>query len=344
VRSRRAPGEGSIVARPNGTFQGQIDLGIDPDTGKRIRRTVTGSTKREVTERLRDLKAAADGGVVSRVGTTKATVGEAIEAHQTRLDARVAAGTMKASTRAWWDSMLAHSEPLRDTRLSSLTQRDIEAWMVSLDGSGSKRRGAYLALAAALDTARRNGLTTKDPMRDLTAPNGKREAEPVHATSDDVDMLLSLADEPWRSMFTVLAYTGMRRGELLALRWEDVDLDARVVRVRDGKTARARRTIPMAPVVVETLEDMGPATGLIFTSPQGNAIDPRGFNRAFERFAPIEGLTPHSLRHGVATRLLEQGVSVHVVSAILGHSSTSVTTDLYAHSVSEMERAAMAAL
>jgi integrase len=179
-------------------------------------------------------------------------------------------------------------------------------------------------------------------MRGLAAPSGKRESEPVHATADDVDMLLSLAEEPWRSMFTVLAYTGMRRSELLALRWEDVDLDARVIRVRDGKTARARRTIPMAPIVAETLDS--PGSGLIFTSPAGNAIDPRGFNRAFERYAPIEGLTPHGLRHGVATRLLEQGVSVHVVSAILGHSSTSITTDLYAHSVSHMERAAMAAL
>lgn len=312
--------------RPNGRWEASLQV-----AGKRVSRS--GPTRREALERLRR---ATDGGTRAQPNTRGRTVADAIAAHTDRLRARVARGHIKPSTFDWYVRMLRHAPA--EAHLDRLQPRDLEKWTADLPGSPSTRRGAWIALAAALDTARRDGLTTNDPMDGLPAPSGARTREPVHATAADVDALLEGSQDPWKALWTVLAYTGLRRGEALALRWEDIDLDRAVLTVRRGKTARARRQVPLVPQAVQALSRL-PRTG-----PQPFPYDGRNTLRAFHRDRPRDGLTIHGLRHGVATRLLEAGTPVHVVSAILGHSSASVTLDTYAHSVSAVERAALTAL
>lgn len=163
--------------------------------------------------------------------------------------------------------------------------------------------------------------------------------------------------------------------ELLALRWQDVDLDVGVLRVRatvqrlgkgvglvtgSPKTARSRRTLPLPQVLIDTLREHRASqelereeasswhdSGLVFTTSKGTMIEPRNLNRfldeAIER-AGLRRIRFHDLRHTCASLLLAQGVSPRVVMEVLGHSQMSMTTDLYGHVMPSSLRSAADAL
>jgi integrase len=154
--------------------------------------------------------------------------------------------------------------------------------------------------------------------------------------------------------------TGMRRGEVLGLRWEDVDLKKGVISVRqqiqringalkvtDVKTERSRRSINLAEPTVAALKEhkaaqrraqrASPAwkeSGLVFTTGLGTPLDPRNVAKQFETAcvkAKIGKWHPHELRHSAATLMLAAGIPLQVVSAVLGHASIRITSDVYGH-------------
>jgi integrase len=155
---------------------------------------------------------------------------------------------------------------------------------------------------------------------------------------------------------------GLRRGELLALAWDDVDLEGGIIRVRrtlqrlrgqglvfgPPKSTRSRRSIPLpessrAALLshcerqeVERLAagDSWQESGLVFTTSVGTVVEPRNLSRTFEHLMEGSGVRRirfHDLRHTCASLLLAQGVSPRVVMDVLGHSQLSITMDLYSH-------------
>jgi integrase len=174
----------------------------------------------------------------------------------------------------------------------------------------------------------------------------------------------------WHALYVCALMLGLRLGELLGLRWEDVDLDAAILAVRqnsvrvDGelryqppKTRRSRRTLPLPAPLVTALREhkvrqaadrlaLGPGwidTGLVFTTRLGTPIEPRNLTRHFygvRARAGLAGVRFHDLRHTCITLLLNLGVPPHTVQAIAGHSHINVTMAIYAHVVmTEQERA-----
>lgn len=343
VESRAAKGMGSIRRRPNGRYEGRVDLGVGPD-GKRIRRSVSGATRAEVAAAMQALRS--DGAVRPRSKTI--TVGDCLDAHADRLDARVAAGSLAASTRDRdYGCAAARLEPLRDMRVGDVTPAWLQGWVAGLTGSSSLRRKTWDYFRRALATGRRDGLVSgPDPFSEVDGPPAsKRDSDARFASADDVQVLLAGAREPWRTLWLVMAYTGLRPGEAVRLQWGDVDFDAGVLRVRRAatKTDAGARTVWMVPAVAEALQVLPSRSGggLVFPGERRGGVVDRGWlRREFNRSAPA-GLTPHGLRHGVATRLLESGVPVHVVAGVLGHSTPAVTLRSYAHSVAAGERAAL---
>ncbi len=167
---------------------------------------------------------------------------------------------------------------------------------------------------------------------------------------------------------------GLRRGEALGLRWQDVDPDGAVLHVRqqlqriegklelrEPKTRKGRRTVALPAVAVAALRAhrarqnaerlaLGEAwadRGLVFTSEGGTPIDPGNLKRswhALRKRAKLDGLRFHDLRHGCATLLLAQGVHPSVVMETLGHSQISVAMNVYSHVLPMLQREAVDAL
>jgi integrase len=169
----------------------------------------------------------------------------------------------------------------------------------------------------------------------------------------------------------LIAATGLRKGEALALRWDKVDLDAGVLRVAatimringrlvisEPKTDRSRREVPLAPAVVAMLrrhrttqkEDRMRAgnqwtdSGLVFTTELGGPVDPRNLLRVIEAAATAAGVGAvgvHTLRHSAAVGWLASGVHIKAVADLLGHSSAAVTGAVYGHTSDDTARAAV---
>jgi len=169
--------------------------------------------------------------------------------------------------------------------------------------------------------------------------------------------------DPYHPLYVLALTTGMRIGELLALRWRDIDLDrgmltvnGTVVHTLDGelaiqepKTKSARRQIQLSAIAVAALRGMEGRDGLVFPGPAGGLMAGNLLlNRHFRRLARKAGCpastTLHDLRHTCATHLLEDGVPAHVVSRMLGHASVAITLSIYAHVTPRLLDAARTAM
>jgi integrase len=172
-------------------------------------------------------------------------------------------------------------------------------------------------------------------------------------------------------VLVLVAGTGMRRGEALALHWSDVDLDAGVLAVRgtlgrvggkliisEPKTDRSRRSVPIAPPLVAMLRahhitqqaereaagNQWTDHGLVFATEFGTAVDPRNVLRTIQIAAQKAGMADvvvHTLRHSAAVAWMESGVHIKAVADLLGHSSIAVTGDVYGHTSEDTARAAV---
>jgi integrase len=165
-------------------------------------------------------------------------------------------------------------------------------------------------------------------------------------TPPEIRRLLDAAHEPVRTLLLCAVLTGMRRGELLGLRWEDIDLEGHRIFVRRAlwrgkfvtpKSRRSRRTIDLAPTLRAALAKFPSRFqgGLVFCSPDGEPINPdafaqRDWARALRR-AELRRIRFHDLRHTYASLLIAQGAHPKYIQAQLGHASIQTTLDRYGH-------------
>lgn len=253
-------------------------------------------------------------------------------------------------------------------KLTSITPGIVQDFIIALEHSDfaySTIKNVYRLLSAAMRCALEEGLIQKNPCRKIKIQRVEQREQRVLTQNEqelvkkstlnanDLPMLLSL-------------YTGMRLGEVCALKWSDIDWAKRTITVKrtvqritqskngkktmlmvgTPKSLRSCRVIPVPDFVLKQLKTMQASSqngSYIFGSSVSPA-EPRTIQRRFKRFMDKLGLADvhfHTLRHSFATRLLELGVDVKTVSVLLGHSSAKTTLDYYAHSLIEQQRAAM---
>ncbi len=189
-------------------------------------------------------------------------------------------------------------------------------------------------------------------------------------------LLETASGDKLEALYVLAIATGLRQGELLALKWEDVDLERGMLRVRrtltrtggkvsigEPKTKKSRRGVNLTAAAVkalqshlsrqlEAMERMGSLYrpgGLVFANEVGGIINPSNLrNRTFARLLKLAGLSPdtrfHDLRHTCATLLLSRNVNPKIVSEMLGHSSIAITLDTYSHVLPTMQKSAIRAL
>lgn len=260
------------------------------------------------------------------------------------------------------------------TKPGKRTEKSLNPEPVRALSDATIRQTYTVVLRAALDGAVRDGLLAKNPAAAVKRPGiARREAR--HASAVDVNKLLLCADGlRYRNVLVLIAATGMRRGEALALHWPDVDLDAGMLVVRgtlgrvggklvitEPKTDRSRRTIPIAPPLVAMLRahradqnaervaarDQWQENGLVFATESGTPVDPRNILRTVQIAAEKAGMSDigvHTLRHSAAVTWLESKVHIKAVADLLGHSSIAITGDIYGHTSDDTARTAVEGL
>ncbi len=369
--SRRPKGEGSIHRRADRKWVGRFYY-EDPVTGLAKRAQVVGATKKEVSDKLRNMVSRVEAGSSARDDATTFDVFAA-----RWLESSLPASDRKATTKVLYASLTRSH--IIGSDLSKLSMKDmrpssVERFVTQLRAKGlsdSTVRQVYTVARAIGDAAVRDGRMAKNPFaavrRPRITPVEARFLEPAQIR----ELLKGASDSRYRLLFEFLVHTGMRRGEALALTWADVDLDAELVRIRgtlariDGeltvlepKSARSRRTIPLSEPAADVLKRVHGRTTLersqaaqlwidsnhVFVTDIGEPCDPRNALRALKaaaRQAGLDGIGLHTLRHSAASVMLSEGVPLNVVSQILGHSGISITADVYGHIAPDVSRSAL---
>ena len=360
---KRGNGEGSIYPHK----RGGVKVGyrgsywVDTAEGPK-RRYITGETREDVAEKLAKAISDRADGLVFDAGST--TTGE----YLTRWLSDSVHGTVQGSTyRSYGRVVDGHLVPgVGRVKLAKLRPDHIRRLYRSMLDAGKATRTvqyAHTLLKRALAQAVMDGLIPRNAAEAVRPPMLKRdEIQPLNA--DQVRALLDASDERSCALYTVAVRTGMRPGEILALRWSDVDLEAGTVQINRAlsegefstpKTPRSRRRISLSPATVATLkahrkrqleECMAKAGlwedhGLVFPSSVGTPKSQRNLNREFKNAAKRAGLPDHfklyDLRHTCATLLLSRNVHPKYVQELLGHASIALTLDTYSHVIPGMD-------
>lgn len=368
MSARRGHGEGSIYQRASdGRWVGVLDLGWHD--GKRKRRTVYGATRAEVVKELTALRRAQEKGL--DLLARPRTLSEWLDEWLTEI--KTGDGTRPTTLARYRGVVEKQLKPgLGKLRLDKLAPRDVQRFLASLgdDLSAATVTKVHGVLRVALSDAERLDLVTRNVAKSVRPPS-IREPERRSLDVEEARRFLDVASGDRLECVFVLGLTlGLRRGEVLGLRWRDVDMAARTLQVVQAlqraegqlmlvapKTKRSRRLLPLPETAVVALERhrvrqvaerlkagaIWTDSGLVFTSTVGTPMEPRNVNRRFDELrarAGLPWLRLHDLRHGCATFLLAQGVEPRTVMEVLGHSTYRLTMDLYGHALPDRMRAA----
>ncbi len=369
--SKRGASEGSIYKRRDGRWAGAMIVGyID---GKLKRKTVYGSTRKSVHDRLTKLLNDKEKGLP--VVGEKQTVGEFLADW---LENWVKPTVKPKTYSSYDDTVRLHLKPsLGRVPLAKLTPQHVQSMLNERLHSGlSARTVAYIRmiLGIAFGRALKLGFIQRNVVRLVDRPNVTRhEIRPLTAAQAR-SLLTAAQGHRVGALFSVALALGLRKGEALGLRWQDVDLEAGTLVISGalqrigGKLERtqtknesSRRMLRLPAVAVKVLRDHRVRqmeerllagekwrdSGLVFTTTFGTPLDPRNVLRQFARVLKAAGIAYlrfHDLRHSCATLLLAQGVPARVVQDILGHSAIYVTMDIYSHVMPSMREDAARAM
>jgi integrase len=370
VVGKRGNGEGSITRRKNGGWMAQFTV----YTAKgRKRKTLYGKSRQEVATRLAKALSDREGGLVFDAEGLK--LGE----YMGRWLEDSVKGTVRNTTYERYEQISRiHIVPmLGGVKLKALSPTHVRGLYKEKLSSLSPRTVQYIhvTLHKALKQAVSDGLIPRNATEGVKPPQVHRdEIRPL--SPDQVKMLLDAASgDRLEALYVLAIHTGLRQGELLGLKWDDIDLEAGALQVRRAlttakggprlaapKTKGSRRRVSLTRAAAEALKghlkrqlaeidragSLWQENGLVFASETGAPLDRRDLtSRRFKPLLKRAGLPHfrfHDLRHTCATLLLTKNVNPKVVSEMLGHSSIAITLDTYSHVLPNMQDSAARAL
>ncbi len=344
-----------------------VDLPPDPATGKRRQKRITARTRREVEALVAELIHKAETGGFTDAG--RITVREFFDRWL-----ETAAPTLRAATvRRYRDLARLHiTGTIGSVKLAKLAPGDVQrlyAGRLAAGLSPTSVRHVHGLLHRALGDAVRWGLLHRNVTEAVDPPRRSTPEAQTWNAEQVAHVLTAAVGDDFEPLWRLALLAGMRRGELLGLRWTDVDLDAGTLSVRrtlsrgessrlesgEPKTASGRRRIALPGSVVESLRRhrirqveyrlaVGPAfedQGLVFTNETGGPLHPNSLTIRFRKLiaaGSVPKIRFHDLRHTCATLLLSQGVHPKVVQERLGHADIAMTMNLYSHVTPDMQR------
>lgn len=237
-------------------------------------------------------------------------------------------------------------------RLRDITPMQIQAIMASLSNkSNSLQSKVLIHLRSIFKAAQENGLMAKSPVSSMLKPGGRKTAEKVALAPQETRLLVERVNNPRAHTFLLIAlHTGMRRGEILGLMWEDIDFKQRIVHVRHNailgkgetsihntlKTDAGRRDIPLTDELEAWLAKYKKRSHsrFVLAMQNGKPLTQSAYKsmwKLVERELPDTHVTAHVLRHTYVTRLFEAGLDIKEIQYLAGHSTVDMTLRVYTH-------------
>lgn len=352
--SKRANGEGSVRAKPRGDGRWEARYTVE-SAGQLNRLSIFGKTRQEAAQKLRAALAGRDGG--AKPVPAKETVG-------TYLTSWLAGAepALRPRTRdSYLQIVRSHLIPLLGSiPLGRLGPQQLQQAYRDLSERGLSPKtiaNVHGVLHKALDQAFRWRLLPAN-VADLVDPPRIPRREMKSLTPDEArQVLLTAEGDPLEPLYRLAITAGLRQGELLALRWPDVDLERGTVSVvatleqRRGheavvaqpKTSRSRRQVQLGAAAVDALRrqrSASPSIGFVFARADGKPLSMSIIGKAWTRLngrAGVPRVRFHDLRHTAATLMLSRGVHPKIVSEMLGHATVAITLDVYSHVMPTMQ-------
>jgi integrase len=368
-RPKRKPsGSGTVYRRKDGRYEAAV--WVTTPKGQRRRKRVYGRTFEEAHQKYVALMRQVHQGI------PVATRSQRVDEYLRYWLEQVAKPSVRRTTYNKYETFirLYLAPGLGRKRLEKLTTADVRAFLNAQrdDGvSAHKMQAMHAVLRNALQNAMREDLVARNVAALVRIPQaGPREFTPW-SVDEAVSFLDAARRHPLHAAFVLVLALGLRRGEVLGIPWEQVDLENGTVRVRqqlqrvDGelrltqvKTRRSGRMVPLPDLCVRALRrrkaeqgadrlaagEQWQETGLVFTTRHGTPVEPRNLARTFDLLCErsrVRRIRLHDTRHTCASLLAAAGTHPRTIMAILGHSQIGVTMNVYTHVATEDQRAAV---
>ena len=356
AKQKRKNGEGTVRLRKDGRWEGRVVIGYD-DKGNPKTKSVLAHTKGECVEKLESLKE--ECGRTAEKLKPDMPFGEWIDFWYQYFSSP----KLRPTTQATYENRIyGHIIPsVGKIPLSKLTQNDLQQFYAKLKRTGRKVnvelkgtgvsdrmvRSCHALCRSSLEKAVEEGLITRNPSIGCKLPPKKNGEMKVLTQTEIVRLLNQAYDEGYYEMFLLELTTGMRRGEILGLKWRDLNLETGELNIKRQlttkgisvpKTKSSIRTVLLPPDMLDLLREMKKTAKYdwIFPSPvkEGEPRNPTAITKRFrimlER-AHCKHVRFHDLRHTFATMALENGMDVKTLSAMIGHVSSETTLNIYSH-------------
>lgn len=366
MATKQANGAGTLFRRKDGRYAAAMYVATV--TGGKRRVFVYGHTSAETRDKLHALAGSAQRNIPAHDGAWT------VAGYLDYWLASVVPAKTRPRTRELYESTIRlHIVPLLGTRkLARLSVAEVQDAVNTMLRAGQSPRTVHLfrtVLSSALSRAMREELVSRNVARLIELPKYERKAIRPWTAEEATRFLEAARRHEWELGYQLLVLYGMRRGEVLGLRWSDIDLTTSTFRVEqqiqriDGalragpiKTSAGRRTLPLLPAIREILARHAALAGvdlsnaaalgdqLVLTSRTGHPVEPGNFARTFQiltQRAGVPRITVHHTRHTAATLLKSLGVPARDAQLILGHSSVTTTQQLYQHGDVDAQRAAL---
>lgn len=371
MAKRRANGEGSIRKRSDGRWEGRYTVGYDPETGKQKFKNVLGKTQTEVKEKLKAAIEESKDLDINRAD--QFTLAEWLQYWLDNYGKVYLRPSSLTNYTGFLDNQIAN-DSISTIKLNKLTANDLQQFYNRMSESGRVQRkesqnkpkglsaksvrNIHCFISHAMNRAIDEKLISENPASRCILPKKEQKEIEILPLTD----LQKFFEEAKNSGVFELYYTelatGLRRGELLGLKWTDIDFNANSIYIQrqitrtDGevkesplKTKNAYRQIIVPPEVSEILKKKKDRENgfseYVFSSPTGGPISPDSVLKMLHRVlkrAGLEKVRFHALRHTFATMALQNGVDVKTLSGLLGHYSAGFTLDTYGHITPAMKQ------
>lgn len=345
----RASGEGTISKRKN-TWFGRVTLGFDQN-GKQIRKGVSAPTRKECVAKMQALKVEYEEKNLPIISSHTPTLIEWLETWLAQYKPNMSQGTKQK-----YNILLnkIRASELKDKKLNKILPIEIQQFVNTLTSHDIATRMVGF-LRDSMRSAVENGIIPRsiaETLRNNVEQNEPRfeETEKAFTETEEQRFIEAIQDNPYRILYFLCLYAGLRRGEACALSWSSVDMEKRLLSIKESatrseasgykigktKTARSVRRVPISNNLYDELISIERTGDLVFSN-NGKMLNPDILTMDFKKVMTQLGYhhTLHQLRHTFATRCHSKGIDIKVVQAWMGHVKAEMTLDTYTHATAD---------